>query len=661
MECVACQATLGEGAKFCSACGAPTPILCTTCGTVNGPAAKFCSECGASLVGTRSMFPAVERRQISVLFCDLVGSTALSARLDPEDLRNLIRVYQQRVAEAMARFGGFVARYIGDGVMVYFGWPRATEADAEQALRAALTATNAVEATPIEGEVLSVRIGVATGLTVIGDIVDADAGQQQMAIGETPNRAARLQTLAEAGGIVVDAATRRLVGELFDLRSMGSATLRGLPEPVDVFELHAEHSSQSRFEAFHPAGLTPLIGRQEELELLLRRWQQAREGRGRLVLISGEAGIGKSRLLAELEKRLASEAFRRMRLFCSPHTTHSPLQPVIRYIGQDAGFAPDDSTADRAKKLRARLEAGDASGDDIALITALLRLPAGRTPALNLSPQRRKEDTFAALLRRTEQISAARPLLILFEDMHWVDPSTRELLDDLIRRISELRIMLVMTFRPEFISPWTGHAGVTSLTLGRLERQESATMAQQVATRPELPDKLLEQIVMQSDGVPLFIEELTKAVVERAPNSTAASPPLAVPKTLQASLIARLDRMPEGRQVAQIASVFGREFRRSLLGRIAELPTAIVDEGLGQLVAAGLLFRRGEGVEAAYTFKHALVQEAAYESLLRGRRVALHMAIGTALESDPEMVDSRPALLGHHFARAGDAERASRH
>ncbi|MBV9250471.1 MAG: AAA family ATPase, partial [Acetobacteraceae bacterium] len=400
MECVVCQAPLAEGAKFCSACGAPAPSLCTACGTLNTPAARFCSECGARLTRTPAMRPSVERRQISVLFCDLVGSTPLSSRLDPEDLRRLIRVYQQRVTEVMARFGGFIARYIGDGVLVYFGWPQATEADAEQTLRAALAATAAVTSTPIEGEVLSVRIGIATGLVVVGDIIDEGQGQQQTAIGETPNRAARLQTLAEAGGTVIDAATRSLVGELFDLRSMGRVALRGLPEPVEAFELHGERSGESRFEAFHPAGLTPLIGRQEELDILLRRWRQACQGRGRLVLISGEPGIGKSRLLAELEKRLASEAIRCMRLFCSPRATHTPLNPVIRYIEQDAGFSRDNSPAERAKKLRARLEAGDATSEDIALITSLLHLPTNGLPAINLSPQRRKESTFAALLRR---------------------------------------------------------------------------------------------------------------------------------------------------------------------------------------------------------------------------------------------------------------------
>ena len=658
MECATCKAALLEGAKFCSACGAPAPSLCPACRTLNPPTAKFCAECGTNLASQSPLLADAERRQISVLFCDLVNSTALSSRLDPEDLFRLTNAYQHLVAAAMVRFGGFVAQYVGDGVKVYFGWPRATELDAEQALRAALAATKAVAETTIEGETLSVRIGIATGLVVVGRMVDAE-DHEPTATGETPNRAARLQSLAEAGGIVIDATTRRLVGELFNVRSMGKVTLKGLPEPVEAFEVHEECVGESRFEALRTARLSPLIGRLEELDLLLHRWRQAHGGQGRVVLIAGEAGIGKSRLLAELEQRLDGEAFRRMRMFCSPHTSHTPLNPVIRYIGQDAGFTQDNSAVERARKLRARLEAADTTSEDIALITALLHLPDDGVPFLNLSPQRRKERTFAALLRRVERISAARPVLVLLEDMHWADPTTCDLMDELIRSIGQLRILLVMTFRPEFVSPWTGHAGVTSLTLGRLERQESAALARGLAPTPTLPEKLLNRIVMQSEGVPLFVEELTNAVLECAPQTTPTALQVTVPPTLQASLTARLDRMPAARQVAQIGSVFGREFRRSLLAKIANLQASTLDEGLGQLVAAGLLFPRSEGDEAAYTFKHALVQEAAYDSLLRVRRAALHAAVGTLLENHADMAATRPGLLGHHFAQAGDAERAS--
>ncbi|HEY8289140.1 MAG TPA: AAA family ATPase, partial [Acetobacteraceae bacterium] len=641
---------------------------CGACGSLNPPGANFCSECGAGLTIVRSgtvpqsaVGPAfsAERRQLTVLFCDLVGSTALSARLDPEDLGTLTRAYQRQVAEAMARFGGFVARYLGDGVLVYFGWPRASEADPEQALRAALATAEAVAAKPTHGEALRVRIGIATGLVVVGDKVDAGEAQEQTAIGETPNRAAQLQGLAKPGGIIIDGVTRRLVAGLFEVHAMGRTTLKGLTEPIEVFELRGEHADASRFEALRAAKLTPLIGRQEELDLLLRRWRRARDGLGRVILLAGEPGIGKSRLLAELNERLSGERFRRLRLFCSPHTTHVPLYPMIRHIEFDAGFTRDNSSTERAAKLRARLESVDATAEDIALITALLRLPGDGLPSLNLSPQRRKERTFAALLRRVERMSTARPLLIIFEDMHWADPTTRELIDDLIQRLNDLRVLLVITFRPEFAAPWVGHAGVTSIMLSRLERSESAILAEQFAMRHVLRKPLLDQIVEQSDGVPLFIEELTKAMVEAAPESTALTPQVAVPATLQASLLARLDRMPAARQVAQIGSVFGRGFPRVLLGAVADLPAETLDEGLNQLVAAGLLFRRGEGNEADYVFKHALVQDAAYDSLLRARRAALHGAIGALMEGDPETAASRPVLLGHHFALAGNVKQAS--
>ena len=672
MKCAACQAGILDGAKFCSACGAPVATRCAVCGTPNPPGANFCSECGASLgTGRPSPAPApqpavpivvsAERRQLSVLFCDLEGSTELSSRLDPEDLGILTRDYQRLVATAMTRFGGFVARYLGDGVLVYFGWPRATEADPEQALRAALSAAQAVSAAPIRGETLRVRIGVATGLVVVGDTVEGGEAQEQTAIGETPNRAARLQTLATPGGIVIDAATRRQVAGLFDLHALGSVTLKGLPEPIEVFEVLGEHPEESRFEALHATELAPLIGRQEELDLLLRRWHQAREGQGRVVLIAGEPGIGKSRLLAELNARLSSESFRRIRLICSPHATHTPLHPVMRQIEFDARFTRDSPPTERAQKLRARLEAVDTSAEDIALFTSLLRLPNENLPPLNLSPQRRKERTFVALLRRVESMSAARPLLIVVEDMHWADPSTRELIDHLIRRLTGLRVLLIITYRPEYSAPWAGHAGVTSLMLSRLEHKEAAMLAEQFATHLVLPQAVIDQIIVQSDGVPLFIEELTQAIVEAEPHATSPLSQVSVPATLQASLLARLDRMPTARHVAQIGSVFGREFPRALFGAVADMPAETIDEGLDRLVAAGLLFRRGEGAEADYVFKHALVQDAAYDSLLRTRRAALHAAIGAVMESDPETQAMRPALLGHHFAQAGNANQASRY
>jgi class 3 adenylate cyclase/tetratricopeptide (TPR) repeat protein len=593
------------------------------------------------------------------MFCDLVGSTELSSRLDPEDLGALIRIYQGHVAGAVARFGGFIARYVGDGVLIYFGWPKAGETDAEQAVHAALAAADAVAATPIQGEALRVRIGIATGLVVVGDRIDTGEAREQTAIGETPNRAARLQALAEPGRIVIDAATRRQVGDLFDCRELGAVPLKGLPEPVPVFEVRAERAGLSRFEALHPARLTPLIGREEELELLLRRWAQAKTGQGRVVLISGEPGIGKSRVLAALDERLRGETFTRTRYFCSPHHQDTPLYPVIQQLEFAAGFEREDTQAERLSKLRRVLAPTEPPMEDLALLAALLLLPSDGLPVLNLSPQRRKQRTFEALIRQVERLSQVRPLLMLFEDVHWADPSTCAVLDDLIDHLGDLRVLLVMTFRPEFRSPWAGQAGATLVTLGRLDRIDTASLALQLTIRPVLPPELLHRIVAQSDGVPLFIEELTKAVVETAAQTVAgAASTVAVPATLQASLLSRLDRMPAAKQVAQIGAVFGRDFSHAMISAVAGLPAAVLNDGLDRLVASGLVFRRGEPPEATYTFKHALVQDAAYDSLLRARRVALHAAIGDALERDAEVVATRPALLGHHFAQAGAVEKA---
>jgi class 3 adenylate cyclase/predicted ATPase len=586
------------------------------------------------------------------MFCDLVGSTELSSRLDPEDLSSLIQMYQGRVAETIGRFNGYIARYVGDGILTYFGWPKADETDAERAVRAALGVKEAISATSVQGETLRVRIGIATGLVVVGSRIGTGEARAQVAIGSTPNRAARLQGLIGPGGIVIDGATRELVGDLFHTRALGAIPLKGLPEPVDVFEVYDERIGQSRFEALRSAQRFPLVGREEELEVLLRHWIQARQGEGKVVLISGEAGIGKSRLLTEFDEKLAGQTFTPLRYFCSPHNAHTPLFPILRQLEVAAGFTHDDLPAVRAAKLRTLLERAGATAEDVALVTALLHLPDDGLPSLVLTPQRRKERTYAALLRQIECLSAQRPLLMLFEDVHWADPSTRDILDELIQHLEKLPVLLAMTFRPEFRASWVGRAGVTLVTLDRLERGEAAMLALQVATRLLLPEMLLDRIVAQSDGIPLFIEELTKAVLEAAPKVASAAPAVAVPATLQASLLARLDRIPEGRQVAQIGSVIGRDFSRKLLAAVADLPDSMLDEGLHALVVAGLLFHRGEGADAIYIFKHALVQDAAYENLLRAKRTVLHRAIAKELIAGAESAAVRPEVIGHHCEHA---------
>ncbi|HEX4172012.1 MAG TPA: AAA family ATPase [Acetobacteraceae bacterium] len=667
MECAACQAPMPEGARFCNECGSPASAVCAECGAANPPAARFCSNCGkrlganhlAPIAPVASTVPSpAERRQLSVMFCDMVGSTELSSQLDPEDLSEVMRTYLARITETIKRFDGFIARYMGDGVKCYFGWPIAHETDAERAIRAALACLEETATAPIGGEPVRTRIGIATGLVVVGESIGSGVSLEQTAVGETPNRAARLQGLADPGGVVIDIATRRQVGDLFDCHSLGAVSLKGLRAPVEAFKVIGARAVQSRFEAMHAARLTPLIGRNEELDLLLRRWEQAKRGEGRVVLVAGEPGIGKSRLLAALDDRLHGETLTRMRYFCSPHHTNTPLYPVIRQLEFAAGFVRADAPSDRLRKLRAILELTATSDQDVVLLAQLLSLPVPGAEAHALSAQRRKELTFEALINQVERLAARQPVLLLFEDLHWSDASTLELLDLALSRLRLLPSLFIATFRPDFNPPWTGQSGTTLLTLSRLGEAEASLLACQVTLSGVLPTPLLRRVVAQADGVPLFIEELTKAVLESrlAPDTEAAS---SVPETLHASLLARLDRLPRAKQVAQIGSVIGREFSYHLLRAVSELPDTVLAEGLDQLVASGLGFVRGTPPTATYSFKHALVQDAAYDSLLRGRRVSLHAAIAAALERDPDAVARRPGLIGHHYAQAEMAEPAT--
>jgi class 3 adenylate cyclase/tetratricopeptide (TPR) repeat protein len=682
MQCAACQAPIRSGARFCGACGAAirAGVACAACDAQNPAGARFCSECGAALgratpVGDRGELPpaiaSAERRQITVLSCDLVDSTALSARLDPEEMREVIVAYQACAAPLIRRFAGLVARYVGDGILAYFGYPQAQEDAAERAVRAGLALLQAVAGLQTVAGLpgtLQVRVGLASGLVVVGRMPDPSTGQEHSAVGDTPNLAARLQALAGPGQVVVDPATRRQLGDLFACEVLGPQALKGLPAPVPAWRVVEEGAAGSRFEALRAPHLAPLVGRDEELALLLRRCRQVYEGQGRVVLIAGEPGIGKSRLLAELETHLAGEPVTRMRYFCSPHAADTPLCPVVRQLETAAGFGREDAPATRAGKLRALLQAGGASAEDVALVTALLHLPDdGMLPLAALSPQRRKERTFAALLGMVEQLSAAGSVLMLVEDLQWADPSTCELLDHLIQRIGEIRVLLAITYRPEFQAPWVGHAGVTAITLSRLERGEAAVLAGHVATRLPLQDALLDRIVAQSDGVPLFIEELTKAVIEsgllidRGDHYAAAGPipSLAIPATLHGSLLARLDRLAPVREIAQSGAALGRQFSHELISAVAAMPQPQVDGALAQLVDAELIYRRGVPPDAEYTFKHALVQDAAYQSMLKSRRVHLHARIADVLErSFPERVEAEPETLGRHLAAAALAQRA---
>ena len=493
-----------------------------------------------------SLQDTAERRQVTVMFSDLVGSTALSARMDPEDLREVISAYQKCVAETVGRFGGFVAKYMGDGVLVYFGYPQAHEDDAERAVRAGMEIVAAI--TAMKSSVpLQTRIGIATGLVVVGDLIGSGEAQERGIVGETPNLAARLQSIAEPNRVVIAEGTRKLLGNLFELEALGPQTLKGIAGPVQAFAALRAGSAEGRFEALHGSGLTDLVGREEELELLLRRWSKAKTGEGQVVLLSGEAGIGKSRLPAALLERLAAEPYTRLRYFCSPQHTDSAFYPIIGQMGRVAGLAHDDTVQAKLDKLDALLAQTSTSAQDAALFAEMLSLANdGRYPALDLAPQQRRQKTLEALTAQLVGLASQQPLLMIFEDAHWTDPTSLEAFGRAVDRIKALPALLIVTFRPEFNAPWVGQSHVMSLTLSRLGEREAATIIERLVGNKELPADVMAEIVERTDGIPLFVEEMTKAVLEAESESearqTAAavpSPALAVPASLHASLMAR--------------------------------------------------------------------------------------------------------------------------
>ena len=608
-----------------------------------------------------------ERRQVTVMFADLVGSTALSARMDPEDLREVISAYQKCVADIVQRFGGFVAKYMGDGVLVYFGYPQAHEDDAERAVRAGLELVAAVgRLTPAAP--MQTRVGIATGLVVVGDLIGSGEARERGIVGETPNLAARLQNGASPNTVIIAESTRTLLGNLFELEDLGAKDLKGITEPVRTWRALRASSVESRFEALRTA-TTPLVGRDEEVDLLLRRWEQAKRGEGCVVLISGEAGIGKSRIAQTVVERLGSEPHTRLRYFCSAHHQDSALYPSIAQLERAAGFRREDTAEQRLAKLEAVLAQGTNDLSEVVPVLAdLLSIPTGdRYPPLNLIPQKRKEKTLHAQLTQLEGLAARQPVLMMWEDVHWSDPTTRESLDLIIDRVPKLRVLVILTFRPEFTPPWIGRPHVTMLTLNRLARRQGAEMIANVTGGKALPKDIAEQIIDRTDGVPLFIEELTKTVVESGivtetgDHYAVAVPmaPLAIPTSLQASLLARLDRLAPTREVAQIGAALGRSFSYELISAVAGMPQQKIDEILDQLASAELIFRRGTPPNAEYTFKHALVQDTAYSTLLRSRRQQLHARIATTLESRfTEIAEGQPELVAHHCAEAGLTEKA---
>jgi class 3 adenylate cyclase/predicted ATPase len=606
-----------------------------------------------------------ERRQLTVMFADLVGSTALAARMDPEDLREVVAAYHRCASETVRRVGGFVAQYLGDGVLVYFGYPQAHEDDAERSVRASLDLIAAVAALKTRAA-LQTRVGIATGLVVVGDVVDAGGSQERGIIGETPNLAARLQGIAQTDTVVIAESTRRLLGDLFELQDLGTRALRGLASPVRAWSVLRARSVESRFEALRTGGLSALVGREEETQTLLRRWSRAKTGEGQVVLLSGEPGIGKSRLTAALLEHLSGEPHARLRYFCSPQHTDSALHPIIGHMERAAGLAHDDSPHARLDKLDALMAQTATSKENVTLFAEMLSLPNdGRYPALELTPQQRRQRTLQALTSQMQALVRDNPVLMIFEDVHWIDPTSLELLGHVVAQVPALRVLLLVTFRPDFEAPWIGRPHVTALTINRLAEREVGAMIDRIAGNNVLPASVRNDIVERTDGIPLFVEEMTKAVLEvgspdEAEQTASVVPAGAVPASLHASLMARLDRLGPAKELAQIAAAIGREFSHALLEAVVSKPEAELGTALDRLNHAGLLFRQGVPPHASYLFKHALIQDAAYGTLLREPRRALHRRIAETLEQEfAEIAENQPELLARHCTEAGLIEKAA--
>jgi class 3 adenylate cyclase/predicted ATPase len=699
MRCASCGFENEVGAQFCEECGTPLVRTCPSCGREVRPTAKFCSQCGTRLTSQASppafpqpgqppAHPAVpapqltargtseaERRQLTVMFCDLVGSTALSEQLDPEELREVVQAYQATCTSLIRRYDGHVAQHLGDGLLVYFGYPQAHEDDAQRAVRAGLeilaglSPLNAQLSPTIRARLphpVQVRIGVHTGLVVVGEIGSTDK-REVLALGETPNIAARVQSLAEPDTVVLSAATQGLVTGLFECQELGPQTLKGISTPQSVYRVVHESAARSRFEVAVRTGLTPLVGREEELGLLRRHWEQAQAGEGHVVLLSGEPGIGKSRLMQTLKEQASAEGATCIEFRCSPYHQNSAFYPILDHLQRLLQFAPHEPYQAKLTKLQQALAAYRfPQVDTLPLLAALLSLPHPEsTPLLTLSPQKQKQKTQEALVAWVIEETEKAAVYCAWEDLHWADPSTLEVLTLFLNQVPTTRLLALLTFRPEFIPAWGLRSYLTQLTLNRLGRQQVETMVEKVTHGKALPAEVLQQIVVKTDGVPLFVEELTKMVMEsigsvglhgRAPVT------LGIPSTLQDALMARLDRLAPVRELAQVGAMLGREFSYELIHVVSPVDEATLRQGLRQLVEAELLYQRGLPPQATYLFKHALIQDTAYQSLLKSTRQQYHQQIAQVLaDRFPETVETQPELLAHHYTEAGLKEQAIPH
>jgi class 3 adenylate cyclase/tetratricopeptide (TPR) repeat protein len=676
-------------------CGGSLQRECPSCGTLSPGIAKFCPECGTQLTNNLAApstpvasppasdsiapdlpsAPRAERRQLTVLFCDVVGSTELSERLDPEELRGVITAYHQASAAVIARFDGYIAQYLGDGLLVYFGYPTAHEDDAQRAVRAGLGTLEAIRRVNPDlererGVRLAIRIGVHTGPAVIGEVGVGDR-LEDLALGETPNLAARLQSIAQPDTLVISQATQRLTNGYFHTRDLGLQTLKGLAQPQPVYQVLHESNARNRLDTAGAAGLSPLSGRDAEVRLLLDRWDQTREGRGQVMLLSGEPGIGKSRLVRVLQEHVSEDPSAWL-LVCqsSPYFHNTAFHPIADMVRRDVlGITNESAPEEAQRKLEGWLvQHGLPLAETVPLFQSLLSLPSdARYPSLVENAEVRKVRLMQSLLHMLLARAAEQPVLLVVEDLHWADPSTLDFLHLLLPRASAARLLTVLTFRPEFNPTWDARTYITHLTLTRLSRAPSIQIVTWAAGQKQLPPAVLEQVLERGGGDPLSLEELTKSVVESGLLRTTdgqlelagALPPLAIPTSLHDSLMARLDRLDSAKIVAQLGAALGREFSYELLQAIAPFDRDRLHAALTKLVDSELVYQSGQPPTSSYIFKHALIQEAAYQTLLRSTRQEYHARIGQVLEERfPVIVETQPEVVAHHFTEAGLAEQA---
>ncbi len=685
MKCPECSFEIPEGARFCAGCGIEISRLCSACGTMLLPDARFCHNCGAQRDSAQDFPPtskelpekdksaAAQRRQLTVMFCDLVGSTALSEQLDPEELRELVKAYQDACADVIDRYEGYISRLMGDGILVLFGYPQAHEDDPVRAIHSGLGILQAIE--NLDSQIhkpgdfnLQVRIGIATGQVVAGDLEGKGAAEENVIYGDTPNLAARLQGHARPGELLVSEATRKLAREYFEYRDLGAESFKGISEPVEVFKVvgTAEASNRDEAEGLHKS--SHLVGREAELELLLNCWEKAKLGDNHIVLLTAEAGIGKSRLVHEFKQRTTDESIRRMFMYCSPYHNNSAFYPLINEIRRAASIDKRDSSEQQLAKLQRALDLPDLDlSRSFPLIASMLSLPdSERFPRPQLSPIEQKRQTLDAVVSSVEALCNVQPVLMIIEDVHWIDPSTLEFINQLIERMESRRFLMILTYRLEFQAPWSSLSNVMTLRLNRMNRQQSIDIVMGQTGHKDLPQSVLENILEKSDGVPIFIEEFTKTLLESDQLVEAADSyllqgelsPLAIPTSLQDSLAARLDRL-EARELAQLAASISRVFSAEMLQQVCRLENLDTCKGLDELVNSEVLIRRGVEPDIYFEFKHALLRDAAYQSLLKSERQRHHKNIATVIEQNfPDVVDLNPEVLAHHLTESGDYSRA---